>query len=82
MTPLCVAQKAHSCLFILIILLLLFFYYYSVYFWETRVALALLAVTIMQIMYVLRVDRCVHCKAQSTHVYVYRYCKIEHLNSL
>lgn len=54
----------------------------SIYFWETRAALALPAVTIMHIMYLVRMDRCVHCKAQSTHVHVYRYCKTEHLNSL
>lgn len=54
----------------------------SIYFSESKAALALLAVNIMQSVYLVRMDYCDHCKAQSTHVHVYRYSKIEHLNSL
>lgn len=36
----------------------------------------------MQSVYLVRMDYCVHRKAQSTHVHVYRYRKIEQLNSL
>lgn len=42
----------------------------------------LLAVAVMQTVYLTRMNYCAYCKTQSVHICVYRYRKIKYMNSL